>query len=68
MSVKVVDASAIGLLLFCEPEAPVVSAALEGEDMIAPALITYKVTEICLKKLRMPQPAGGYQVRFSSRG
>ena len=52
MPAKVVDASAIGALLFGEPEAPVISAALEGKDMIAPSLITFEITNICLKKLR----------------
>lgn len=52
MPAKVVDASAIGALLFGEPEAPVISAALKGMDMIAPSLITFEITNICLKKLR----------------
>ena len=52
MPVKVVDASAIGALLFGEPEAVFVSSALKETKMVAPFLISLEVTNICLKKIR----------------
>ena len=56
MAVKVVDASAVGALLFDEPEAEVIAARLAGETLTAPALLPFEVTNIALKKiLRHPQ-------------
>ncbi|MHB1287616.1 MAG: type II toxin-antitoxin system VapC family toxin [Leptospirales bacterium] len=52
MPVKVVDASAIGALLFGEPEAIFVSAALKETKMVSPFLISLEITNICLKKIR----------------
>ena len=56
MAVKVVDASAVGALLFDEPEAEVIAARLAGETLTAPALLPFEVTNIALKKiLRHPE-------------
>lgn len=52
MAVRVVDASAIGALLFGEPDAGSVAAALSGADLVAPTLLPFEVANICLKKIR----------------
>jgi predicted nucleic acid-binding protein len=51
MPVKVVDASAIGALVFGEPEAEAVSVAISDCIMTAPSLIWYELSSICLKKI-----------------
>jgi predicted nucleic acid-binding protein len=52
IAVKVVDASALGALLFGEPAADTVAARLRGGRLVAPALLGYELTSICLKKMR----------------
>ena len=52
INVKVVDASALGALLFGEPAADTVAARLRGGRLVAPALLGYELTSICLKKIR----------------
>ena len=52
MSVRVVDASALGALLFGEPEGNEVSLALHDVKMVAPPLIDIEIASICLKKIR----------------
>jgi predicted nucleic acid-binding protein len=52
MAVKVVDASAIGALLFGEPEAEAIVARLAGAALTAPALFPFEVANIALKKIR----------------
>jgi predicted nucleic acid-binding protein len=52
IAVKVVDASALGALLFGEPAADTVAALLRGGRLVAPALLGYELTSICLKKIR----------------
>jgi predicted nucleic acid-binding protein len=48
----VVDASAIGAIMFGEPEAGTLRAHLEGETLVAPTLIDYELASLTLKKLR----------------
>jgi predicted nucleic acid-binding protein len=50
--VKVVDASALGALLFGEPEAEAVSERLEGARLAAPQLLLFEVANVCLTKAR----------------
>ena len=50
--VKVVDASAIGALVFAEPDAEDVMNELSGAVLIAPPLLYYELASICLKKIR----------------
>ena len=50
--VKVVDASALGALLFGEPAADTVATRLRGGQLVAPTLLGYELTSICLKKIR----------------
>ena len=49
---KVVDASALGALLFGEPEGPAVARRLREVGLIAPALLPFEVANVCLKKMR----------------
>ena len=50
MPVKVVDASALGALVFAEPEAEDMAGALSTAKLIAPTLMPYELASICLKK------------------
>lgn len=52
MAVKVVDASALGALLFGEPDGAAVAERLGAARLIAPALLPFEVANICLKKMR----------------
>ena len=52
MAVKVVDASALAALLFDEPEAKAVADRLEDGHLVAPALLSFEIASVCLKKLR----------------
>jgi predicted nucleic acid-binding protein len=52
MATKVIDASALGALLFGEPDGPVVAERLRESRLIAPALLPFEVANICLKKMR----------------
>ena len=52
MDVKVIDASAFGAVLFNEPEAQTVIARLHNSHLAAPALLTFEIASICLKKIR----------------
>jgi predicted nucleic acid-binding protein len=51
MPASVVDASAVGALLFGEPSAERVATALEGKDLAAPTLLPYEIASICAKKI-----------------
>lgn len=48
----VVDASAIGAIMFGEPEGPGLAVHLEGETLLAPSLLDYELTNLALKKVR----------------
>jgi predicted nucleic acid-binding protein len=48
----VVDASAIGAIMFGEPEGPALAAHIEGETLMAPALLDAELTSLALKKAR----------------
>jgi len=52
MAVKVVDASALAALLFDEPEARAIADRLEDGSLVAPALLSFEIANVCLKKLR----------------
>jgi predicted nucleic acid-binding protein len=52
MAVKIVDASALAALLFGEPEADAVAIRLEEASLVAPALLSFEIASVCLKKLR----------------
>lgn len=46
----VVDASAIGAIAFGEPDGPTIKAHIEGETLLAPALIDFELMSIAVKK------------------
>lgn len=48
----VVDASAIGAMMFGEPEGPALAAHLEGETLLAPALLDFELMNLAVKKVR----------------
>ena len=48
----VVDASAIGAIAFGEPDGPTIAAHLEGETLLAPALLDFELANVALKKAR----------------
>jgi predicted nucleic acid-binding protein len=50
--VKVVDASALGALVFGEPQAQEIAKLLTGSSLAAPALWRYEIGSVCLKKIR----------------
>lgn len=52
MSVRVVDASALGALVFGEPKADRISKTLSDELMAAPPFIWFELASICLKKIK----------------
>jgi predicted nucleic acid-binding protein len=52
MLAKVVDASALGALLFGEPEGAAVARRLREASLLAPALLPFEVASVCLKKMR----------------
>ena len=52
MPVKVVDASALGAVAFGEPEAEAIAAMLSGSLLVAPLLLWFEFSSICLKKIR----------------
>ena len=51
MPVRVVDASALGALVFGEPKAEEMAKALSHGPLVAPALLWFELTSICLRKL-----------------
>jgi predicted nucleic acid-binding protein len=52
MAARVVDASAVGALLFGEPNGAAVAERLREADLMAPALLWFEVANVCLKKIR----------------
>ena len=51
MRICVVDASAMGALLFGEPRAEEVAEALEDARLAAPSLLRFEMASVCLKKI-----------------
>ena len=49
---KVIDASALAAVAFDEPEAEQVLAETDGEDLHAPHLLRFELTNIAWKKIR----------------
>lgn len=62
----VVDASAIAAIMFGEPEGPALAAHLDGETLLAPALLDAELTNIALKKARR-RPDAAPQILLSLR-
>jgi predicted nucleic acid-binding protein len=57
----VVDASAIGAIMFNEPDAAELTAQLAGQTLIAPDLLNFELLNLALKKARR-QPQLGPQI------
>lgn len=51
MPVRIVDASALGALLFGEPRAEETARALGSGALAAPALLPFELASVCLKKI-----------------
>lgn len=65
MPARVVDASALGALLFGEPDGAAVAKRLRGARLIAPALLPFEVANVCLKKMRRhPEQRDALMVAF----
>jgi len=52
MPIAVVDTSALGALVFGEPEAESVAKKLTGFTLMAPNLLWYELASVCLKKIK----------------
>lgn len=52
MPATVIDASALGAIVFNEPEAQAVTERLGESSLYAPALIWFELASICLKKVK----------------
>ena len=52
MPVRVVDASALGALVFGEPKAEEIAKTLGDSPLRAPALIWFELASICLRKIK----------------
>jgi predicted nucleic acid-binding protein len=52
MRVKVVDAAALGAIAFGEPQAEAMAKRLSGGLLVAPLLLWFELSSICLKKIR----------------
>ena len=50
--VKVVDASALAAVLFGEPDGEMVTGLLTGSRLVAPALLTFELANVCVIKTR----------------
>jgi predicted nucleic acid-binding protein len=51
MSVRVVDASALGALVFGEPKAEEIAGALSTGTIVGPALLWFELANIALRKM-----------------
>jgi len=60
---RVLDASAVGALVFAEPDADRVEAVTTAAELLAPTLLPFEVASICRKKCRA---APEYRERFLS--
>ncbi len=55
MPVRVVDASALGALIYGEPKAEEIARALTDSTIVAPALLWFELASVTLKNLRVPR-------------
>jgi predicted nucleic acid-binding protein len=66
MRALVVDASALGALVFGEPQAEDVSRALTDATLVAPPLLWFEMAAVATKKIRYhPELAAEIQAAFS---
>ena len=52
MPVRVVDASALGALIYGEPKAGEIARALADSTIVAPALLWFELASVTLKKIK----------------
>jgi predicted nucleic acid-binding protein len=52
VGILVVDASALGALIFGEPQAEEMASRMEGGTLVAPTLLWFELASICLKKIK----------------
>jgi predicted nucleic acid-binding protein len=52
MPIAIVDTSALAALVFGEPEAELVAKNMTGFNLVAPHLLWYELTSVCLKKIK----------------
>jgi predicted nucleic acid-binding protein len=52
MDAAVVDASALGAIVFNEPEGPALAQRLGGAALVAPGLLLYEIANVCVTKIR----------------
>ena len=68
MPVKVVDASALAALLFGEPEAEAIVSRLGDARLVAPSLLGFELTNVCLiKSRRHPEQRSSLTAAFGLR-
>jgi predicted nucleic acid-binding protein len=64
-NIKVVDASALGALVFGEPEGQAIAGRLKGANMAAPSLLWLEMANLCLKKMKKyPQKSDALRKAF----
>jgi predicted nucleic acid-binding protein len=51
-NIKVVDASALGAMVFGEPEAQAIAGRFKGASLAAPSLLWLEMVNLCLKKMK----------------
>jgi predicted nucleic acid-binding protein len=65
--IKVVDASALGAVLFAEPNGQAVAAQLSGGRLVAPTLLGYEIANVCVSKIRAnPGQRSGFLTAFAN--
>jgi predicted nucleic acid-binding protein len=52
MAANVIDASALGAVLFGEPKGPAMVERLRDRTLYAPALLPFEIANVCVTKLR----------------
>ena len=52
MAVRVVDASALGAVVFGEPQAEEIAGLLKGALLIGPTLLPFEMASLCLQKIK----------------
>jgi predicted nucleic acid-binding protein len=68
MVVKVVDASALAVLLFGEPEAEAIAGQLTHARLVAPTLLGFELANVCLIKThRHPKQVSELAAAFRLR-
>jgi predicted nucleic acid-binding protein len=50
--IKVIDASALGAVLFAEPNGDATATRLRDARLVAPTLLGYEIANVCLSKIR----------------